>query len=789
MSRMNDDHRARDVNRSSSSPDASGDPRLLAAVQEYMAAVEAGRRPSRHELLARHPDIADELSACLHGLAFVRSAAQQITGSSPTTPSIDDPGFGAELSARPLGDFRLVREIGRGGMGVVYEAVQLSLDRRVAVKVLPMAAALDDRQLQRFRNEAQAAAQLHHTNIVPVYAVGCERSVHFYAMQLIDGQSLSDVIADLRNAAGRPAVFPERMTEVIAPGCYGLAGDAVLPSFSTTTPSTASRPASAAVSATGLSALHSGHRGAYFRAVARLGLQAAEALEYAHQFGVVHRDIKPANLLLDARGNMWITDFGLAHVYSDTGMTQTGDLVGTLRYMSPEQASGRAVVLDQRTDVYSLGVTLYELLTLERAVSAGTREQLLYRISYDEPRSPRAIDRAIPPELEIILAKATAKEPADRYASAGAMAEDLRRFLSDQPLLAKPPSLRDKAVKWGRRHRSLVISALVVLSIAALGLLTSTLLIAREQAKTQAAFLRERDKVIEAKRSFEQARQAVDFFSHVAAVQMDDPRFTEVRKELLEAALDYYQGFLKEHQDDRSIEGELTAAQSHVSSILGELSALDEYSRVRFRAELLREPSVSDALQLSAEQDQSIQERWSAEFLRRPPGPGSPEMRQLTSEQKRAKFAGLAGDLEAAVNKILTPKQAMRLRQIARQAAGPAAFSDPEIIDALSLTREQRDAIRGIQSQFMREGFRRQGPGRQPPPEQRRGPGPATGPAPSRPEDAVSQILSHLTPAQVQTWRDLTGEAFIRRPFPGRGGPPFGGPDLGRGGPPFMPGP
>jgi serine/threonine protein kinase len=247
-----------------------------------------------------------------------------------------------------------------------------------------------------------------------------------------------------------------------------------------------------------LASLRTGKRGNYYRTVARLGLQAAEALDYAHRLGVVHRDIKPANLLLDERGNLWITDFGLAQFYADTGLTQTGDMMGTFRYMSPEQASGRAVVLDQRTDIYSLGVTLYELLTLERALPGTTREQLLREIDAVEPRSPRSIDRAIPRELETILAKAIAKDPTDRYATAHALAEDLRRFLEDEPILARPPSLVNRAVKWVRRHRTVAVAAVVVLVLAAAGLLASTVLIAREEAKTKAAYIGERLRATEA---------------------------------------------------------------------------------------------------------------------------------------------------------------------------------------------------------------------------------------------------------------------------------------------------
>src|SRR3989440_631642 len=250
-------------------------------------------------------------------------------------------------------------------MGVVYEAHQTSLNRRVALKVLPFAAALDPKQLQRFQNEAHAAAQLHHTNIVPVFGVGSERGVHYYAMQFIDGQTLAAVISERRALA-----LPDRGEK---PG--SLPGDATGPYVAT--------PPVAALS----TERPAGDR-AFFRAAARFGVQAAEALEHAHQLGVVHRDIKPANLLVDARGNLWITDFGLAHCQSQAGLTMTGDLVGTLRYMSPEQALAKRVIIDHRTDIYSLGATLYELMTLEPIFAGRDRQELLRQIAFDEPTRP-----------------------------------------------------------------------------------------------------------------------------------------------------------------------------------------------------------------------------------------------------------------------------------------------------------------------------------------------------------------------------------------------------------------
>ena len=782
-----------DTTREASAFPGSENPRLLAAVQEYMAALDAGQQPSRQEFLTRYADIAEELAACLDSLTFLHSAAAQMKGSSATSAGSTGSSPAVDVAtAQPLGDFKLVREIGRGGMGVVYEAMQLSLGRRVAVKVLPLAATLDARHLQRFRNEAQTAAQLHHTNIVPVYAVGCERSVHYYAMQLIAGQSLADVIRTLRAATGRHADKPSTTVREApgggpAPTVQRQAGSpgqvsAAEGEASESVPPLLPPGTSSATPAESLSLLHSSKRSAFFRNVAGLGLQAAEALEYAHLQGVVHRDIKPENLLLDVRGNLWITDFGLAQFYdADGGLTRTGDLLGTLRYMSPEQASGRAVVLDQRTDVYSLGLTLYELLTLERAIPGESREQLLRQIWSHEPRSPRSIDKALPPELETILSKAIAKDPADRYATAGALAEDFRRFLRDEPILAQPPSLWDKAVKWTRRHKSVAMSALAMLLLAAVGLLASTLLIANEQAKTKAAYERERSKATEAEqqrtraeKSFKQAREAVDFFSRIAAEEMDKPEFGDVRRRMLEASLAYYQSFLEDRKDDPSISAELDAARSRVATILGELSAFDTFFAMQFRLRLLGEESVRKDLGLSPEQIDKAG-KLAEDSFRRPPGGAFQDFRQMTSDEKRERFSAMAGALEGQLGNVLTPQQAARLRQICRQVQGPQAFSEPEVVQALSLTAEQRDRLRAIQAKSRDARF---GPGP-------RG-DPSGGGAERAKKEAIANILAQLTPAQAEAWKELTGEPFTGsvfsrdRPF----GPPPGAPGGPPGGPP-----
>jgi WD40 repeat protein len=346
-------------------------------------------------------------------------------------------------------------------MGIVYEAVQLSLGRRVALKVLPFAASLHPTHLSRFKTEAQAVAPLQHQNIVPVYAVGCERGVHYYAMQFIEGRTLASLIAESRPGSGRR-------------------GSETTVSF----PAPPDSPVASWTEGPWQSA-------AFVRTAARLGLQAAEALEHAHQFGIIHRDVKPANLIVDVRHNLWVTDFGLARVPRDAGLTLTGDLVGTLRYMSPEQAGGRPGQVDHRTDIYSLGATLYELLTLQPIFPGPDRGALLRQIALDEPAPIRRLNRAVPTELAVIVHKALAKAPEERYASAQELADDLRRFLEDKPIKARRPTLRQRLRRWTRRHRSVVLTGVLALGMllvmAVAGLLISNALIARERDQTRQA--------------------------------------------------------------------------------------------------------------------------------------------------------------------------------------------------------------------------------------------------------------------------------------------------------------
>ena len=298
---------------------------------------------------------------------------------------------------------------------MVYEAVQGSLDRRVALKVLPFGAAIDPRRLARFKVESQAAAQLNHPHIIPVYSVGSEAGVHYYAMQLIEGTTLAELIAELRRLRDSPTAP--------AQGERSAETSSVLSAISTESP-------------------------AFCREAARLGLQAALALDHAHENGVLHRDVKPSNLMVDATGHLWVADFGLARFQTDASLTVSGDILGTLRYMSPEQALGNRGVVDQRTDVYSLGATLYELITLSPPFEGSNRQDLLRRIAQDEPRRPRLKRPEIPLDLETIVMKAMAKDPASRYATAGELALDLQRFLDDQPIRRGGPGCSSGCTAW-----------------------------------------------------------------------------------------------------------------------------------------------------------------------------------------------------------------------------------------------------------------------------------------------------------------------------------------------------
>jgi len=748
--------------------DVMNDPRVAEVVDAYLRELESGHAPDCQTYLNRYPELATAVAACIDGLALVRRGKL-----SRKDHSSSGSEFPANLSAisrlaEPLGDFQLLHEIARGGMGVVYEAVQMSLGRRVAVKVLPFAATFDSRQLQRFKLEAQAAALLHHTHIVPIYAVGCERGVHFYAMQLIDGQSLATVIRQLREKESRPAASAgvssqQKNSESLDKTTDWQVGETSRREIDrqSLSESNSATTLDLSVAMTAGASLQSE---TYVRRVARLMVQAADALEHAHQGGVIHRDIKPANLLVDTSGNLWVTDFGLAQLQSDQGLTHTGDFLGTFRYMSPEQASGQRAVLDHRTDIYSLGATFYELLALEPAFSGATHHELLYKILHQEPQSIRQWNHYVPPELETVILKALNKTVSERYRTAADFRDDIQRYLDHQPIQARRPSPVDRFRKWSRRHPSVIVAGFLLLLVVAVASLIGNRLISQEQRRTEDALAREKLRSEEAESRFQQAKQAVDALLQISEEELTEKPMEGARKRILEVVLSHYQNFIEQRKGDPVSQAELASAQTKVKTILRELIIMQRGMHLR----LLSNDAVQQELQLTAEQQAALTtmlDDWSEER-----GTHFDQLRSLSEEDRRKGIVAIAEKHERALEKLLLDDQSRRFKQISLQAQGLFAFKEPELVRTLALTNEQRTQIQNIERDlFTRRFFF----------------GSEHGP-PLRHDsfgqdqyEALKQVLALLTPEQLRQWQELTGKPFSdfgddRLPGPFRGPPPPG---------------
>lgn len=420
---------------------------LDAILDEALGAVRLGRRVDLEEYCRRHPGLADDLRVMLPALTILE-ASRPGSVESPATPP-------AALERLPpdFADFHIVGEIGRGAMGIVYEAIQAPLARRVALKVLFRGDKSGGPESLRFQREARIAAGLHHTNIVPVFEAGEFAGNNFYAMQLIEGANLQQLIyrGDVAASAG-PAAQPEKEAA-------GLA-ETALPSGST------EKNGAGAVSGSSLRPIPSALELSP-RVCARIALQVADGLEFAHSRGVLHRDIKPSNIMLDQDGRAWITDFGLARSDDGEGLTATGDVVGTVRYLAPERFRGQ---VDCRSDIYALGLTLFEALEGQPAFPESDRPRLIARIL--EGAAPRFTER-VPADLAIVCFKCLQHDPDDRYATAGLLAEDLRRFLDGRPVAARPLSRTTVALRWCARNRLITALTALVLIVVATGLVTN----------------------------------------------------------------------------------------------------------------------------------------------------------------------------------------------------------------------------------------------------------------------------------------------------------------------------
>jgi serine/threonine protein kinase/WD40 repeat protein/tetratricopeptide (TPR) repeat protein len=453
--------------------------------EEFAERYRRGERPSLAEYVQKYPQHADEIRQLFPALVVMeqfKPATADDTGAYDGRPP-DGPPPSARAIER-VGDYHILREVGRGGMGVVYEAEQVSLGRHVALKVLPSHALLAPTFLERFRREARAAAKLHHTNIVPVFGVGECDGVHFYAMQFIRGEGLDRVLRDLRRLRrpGATEVLPEptvaenSIARSLLSGCFA---EAPAPEASVPDASPGQHSSSTLSGA--------GSEGGYFRSVARVCQQVAEALAYAHRNGVLHRDVKPSNLLLDQQGTVWVTDFGLAKAEGADELTHTGDIVGTVRFMAPERFDNRSL---PQSDVYSLGVTLYELLALRPPFEDANKARLVEKVLRQPPAPPRHLDPRIPRDLETVVLKCLAKDPAERYATAEALAEDLGRFLADRPILARRTPWHERTWRWVRRNpvvASLGGLVLLLLVLSAVGGLVMSLRLHDALGSAQAA--------------------------------------------------------------------------------------------------------------------------------------------------------------------------------------------------------------------------------------------------------------------------------------------------------------
>ncbi len=465
----------------------------------FVRRLRAGEHPAISEYVQRYPHCAREIEELFPVLAKLEQAA--IPSSQPNRSS-----FARPEAPEQLGEYRILGELGHGGMGIVYEAEHAILRRRVALKVIAGDPVSNPTRLMRFHREARAAGKLHHTNIVPVFEVGEDQGRHFYAMQFIRGQSLDLVIEALRRlrdaSTDSLSSHASSVEATALPGARQMAWSLVsghdapkldtspeehtgeeIPAADAEHSSEAHRERRASKSRVVPHSFHqatieesrswnlamssmaqidasleascrprkntttSVHDNRYYHRIAKIGLQVADALGYAHSQGVVHRDIKPANLLLDASGVVWVTDFGLA-THDDDQLTKTGDLIGTLCYMAPERFQGQS---DARADIYALGLTLYELCTLRAAFNHADRAQLIHQITRYEPPTPRSLQPQIPRDLETIILKSIDKQPARRYQTAEDMAHDLQLFLNDVPVRARRITAIERLWRFSRR--------------------------------------------------------------------------------------------------------------------------------------------------------------------------------------------------------------------------------------------------------------------------------------------------------------------------------------------------
>jgi eukaryotic-like serine/threonine-protein kinase len=642
--------------------------RLDELAAEFVDRYRQGECPTIAEYAHRYPDLAEEICNLFPTIAQMEGLKVQIEQDQQPAPRRGLIAGHVPLSQ--LGDFRIIREIGRGGMGVVYEAEQMSLGRRVAIKALPLLSVSQPELVKRFQREARTAARLHHTNIVPVFGVGEAEGFHYYVMQLIAGIGLdtlmddgsdtasdsvasqlatefdnaaeesqtanqepavsrpvstsklsssdaSSSVATARSISTKPAdsdqsdsplkeLLHDNSTSLSVPSHLrvkddsdGSKTDTKAPSQAvvrepsendTANPALASRQATLpnSLSNAGLTNLSSDvtsrKRRLNFAQIVDVGIQAADGLHYAHAQGTLHRDIKPGNLMLDGNGVVWVTDFGLAKAMEGDDITHTENVVGTVRYMAPEQFRG---LTDSRSDIYSLGLTLYELVTRKRAWSATSRSSLINEIMDGQLVPLRTVVPGVPRDLQTIILTATARDVQHRYQTAGELAEDLRRFASDRPILARRASSLERLWRWGRRNPV----------VAGLSLAT-TLSLMLFAVAAAVGYTAEREQRHRAEETTELALEALDrIFEKFApgdSIATSSPSLTgngtsgaenavlsPEAARLLAGMLEFYERLASQSDDDPELVLKCAQARQRVGNIYQRLgkynSAIDSY--------------------------------------------------------------------------------------------------------------------------------------------------------------------------------------------------------------------
>jgi hypothetical protein len=505
------------------------DEQLDQVITAYLKAGEAGENPDQAAWLARYPELAADLSEFFAGQGSLDRVAAPLRPARPAAAETVTvaPGETPTAAAAPpgtiryFGDYELLAEIARGGMGVVYKAHQVSLDRPVALKMILAGQLAGASDVRRFRQEAEAAANLDHPHVVPIYEVGQHDGQHFFSMKLVEGAGLNQCLER----------FP---------------GDS--------------------------------------RSAARLLAAVARAVHHAHQRGILHRDLKPGNILLDAEGQPHVTDFGLAkRVEGGSELTRTGAIVGTPEYMAPEQASAQKV-LTTAVDVYSLGVVLYALLTGGPPFTGDNVLETLRQVAGSEPVPPRRRNPAVPCDLEVICLRCLAKEPAGRYGSAEALAEDLERWLRGEPILARPAGRIERATKWVRRNPvvAALTGGLAVVAVALLAVATGSALYLsgvnqdlteandaadREAKNARRALQRESDALGKEKEAGKRAAQAADLAQErIARLYLGNG----LRAQDPETALLWFNEALQwDHEDPRRAEAHRLRVLTHLRQASG----------------------------------------------------------------------------------------------------------------------------------------------------------------------------------------------------------------------------